>query len=70
MFDAEALSHVDATGIEALRLELFGEDHLYPTVRAAVRAGESSERGEDAPKGVAHPLMVKAGAPARRRQKA
>jgi len=37
VFDAEALSHVDATGIEALRLELIGEDHLYPTVRAGRR---------------------------------
>jgi SulP family sulfate permease len=56
VFDAEGLSHVDATGIEALT--------------QPVQAGESPARGEDAPQGVAHPLMVKARAPARRRQRA
>jgi sulfate permease, SulP family len=74
VFDAEALSHVDATGvsmltelIESLReesitfvfarlhspisenlkeagvLDLVGEDHLYPTVHAAVRAAPPVE---------------------------
>jgi SulP family sulfate permease len=69
VFDAEALSHIDATGIHALTelinslrdegitfvvarlkdpmqrtfrdvglLEVIGEGHLYPTVRAAVQA--------------------------------
>lgn len=71
VFDAEALNHVDATGvrtltelIESLReesitfvfarlhghmnddlqaagvLDVVGEEHLYPTVRAAVEAAE------------------------------
>jgi SulP family sulfate permease len=72
VFDAEALSHVDATGVETLTrlhhslraeqttfvfarlkgpmrqalrdagiLDLVGEDHVYPTVRAAVEAASS-----------------------------
>jgi sulfate permease, SulP family len=76
VFDAEALSHVDATGIHALSrlneslrsqhitlvlarlkgpthqvleeagfLEELGEDHVFPTVRAAVQAGESFQKG-------------------------
>ena len=76
VFDAEALSHADATGIHALTrlneslrsqhitlvlarlkgpthqvlqeagfLEEIGEDQLYPTVRAAVLAGESFQKG-------------------------
>jgi SulP family sulfate permease len=76
IFDAEALSHLDATGVHALKdltgslhdegitflvarlkgpmrrtfgdvglLEAVGESHLYPTVRAAVRAA-CSEREE------------------------
>jgi sulfate permease, SulP family len=79
VFDAEALNHVDATGvrtfaelIESLRKEsitfvfarlhgymnehldeagvvnLVGEDHLYPTVRAAVQDAPSQDRSDDA----------------------
>ena len=86
VFDAEALSHVDATGIDALVklieslhtqhitfvlarlkgpmretlreagiLELIGEDHVYPTVRAAVEAVETSEKGQDAHPGLNAP---------------
>jgi hypothetical protein len=36
---------------EAGILELVGEDHIYPTVRAGVEAVEASERGEDASSG-------------------
>jgi SulP family sulfate permease len=74
VFDAEALSHVDATGVDALTglvrslrdqgitlllarlkspmrqtlgragvLRLIGEQHVYPTVRAAVQAASSRE---------------------------
>jgi sulfate permease, SulP family len=74
VFDAEALSHVDASGVDALTrlaaslrgegitlvfarlkgpmrqafqeagiLELVGESHVYPTVRAAVQAAPSGE---------------------------
>ena len=75
VFDAEALNHIDATGlrmltelIESLRkesitfvfarlhdhtgehleeagvLELVGKDHLYPTVRAAVRSAPAQDQ--------------------------
>ena len=78
VFDAEALNHVDATGvrtltelIESLReesitfvfarlhgfmtehldeaglVDLVGEDHLYPTVRAAVQDASSQDRSDD-----------------------
>jgi SulP family sulfate permease len=71
VFDAEALSHVDASGVHALKelvgslhddgiaflvarlkapmmqsfrdaglVDLIGEDHIYPTVRAAVDAAD------------------------------
>ena len=74
VFDAEALTHVDATGVEALTslvrslqeegitfvfarlkdpmrqalqeagvLDLVGEPHVYPTVRAAVAAAAAGE---------------------------
>jgi sulfate permease, SulP family len=74
VFDAEALSHVDATGVETLTrlchslreeqvtlvfarlkgpmrqalreagiLQRVGEDHVYPTVRAAVQAAPSGK---------------------------
>jgi SulP family sulfate permease len=80
VFDAEALTHVDATGVDTLTeqirslqqqqitfvfarlkgpirqhlqdagvLDLVGEDHLYPTVRAAVQAASAPPRaGEGA----------------------
>jgi sulfate permease, SulP family len=78
VFDAEALNHIDATGvrlltqlIESLRkesitfvfarlhdpmehhldqagvLDLVGEEHLYPTVRAAVEDAPSQDRSGD-----------------------
>ncbi|HJY46438.1 MAG TPA: SulP family inorganic anion transporter [Propionibacteriaceae bacterium] len=78
VFDAEALNHVDATGvrtltelIESLReesitfvfarlhgfmsehldeagiVDLVGEDHLYPTVRAAVQDAPSQDRSDN-----------------------
>jgi sulfate permease, SulP family len=80
VFDAEALSHVDATGADALEriyhslreegitltlarlkgpmrhelrdagvLDLVGEDHLYPTVRAAVQAASATPGSGDRP---------------------
>jgi sulfate permease, SulP family len=76
VFDAEALSHVDATGVQALHeligslqdegitfvaarlkdpmrrtfrdvglLDVIGEGHLYPTVRAAVQAACPERQG-------------------------
>jgi len=80
VFDAEALAHVDATGVDTLTelirslqqqqitfvfarlkslmrqdlqeagvLDLVGEDHLYPTVRAAVQAASAPpQAGEHA----------------------
>jgi sulfate permease, SulP family len=80
VFDAEALTHIDATGVDALTavigslreeaitvafarlkgpmradlreagvLDLVGEHHLYPTVRAAVDAASASLAGEEQP---------------------
>ena len=78
VFDAEALNHVDATGVRTLTelieslhkesitfvfarlhgfmtehldeaglVDLVGEDHLYPTVRAAVQDASSQDRSDD-----------------------
>jgi len=80
VFDAEALTHVDATGVDALTelirslqqqqitfvfarlksmmrqnlqeagvLDLVGEDHLHPTVRAAVQAASAPPRPGERP---------------------
>ena len=83
VFDAEALNHVDATGvrtltelIESLReesitfvfarlhghmndhlqaagvVDLVGEEHLYPTVRAAVQAAQARLEPREVGEGV------------------
>jgi hypothetical protein len=57
VFDAGALSHVDATGMRALK-DLVGERNVYPTVRAAV---------DEAPVGIElGQLLARLGCPAAR----